>query len=83
MRDDFYVIVVDHDCKVCSIHGPLSDDRAWGVNVVDARRTGRNIQLVGGLALTSRALADAEARSAYRDYELVESALSATGTEST
>jgi hypothetical protein len=45
MARAFYVIVVDHDLKVCSIHRPLTDDTAWGVAVVDARRKGRSVQL--------------------------------------
>jgi hypothetical protein len=75
MARAFYVIIVDHDLKVCSIHGPLTDDTAWGVAVVDARRKGRSVQLAGGLELTSRSLAEAEACAAYRGYRLVRSAI--------
>ena len=75
MACNFYVIVVDHDRKVWSVHGPMTDDLDWGVAVVDARRKGRNVQLTGGLELTSKSIAEAEARAAYDGYEVVGSAL--------
>ena len=76
MAGRFYVIVVDHDRKVWSVHGPMTDDLNWGVAVIDARQNGRDVQLAGGLELTSKSIAETEAREAYGGYEVVRSALS-------
>ena len=71
MADNFYLIVVDHDRKIYSVHGSATHDTSWGVAVIDSRRTGRNVQLAGSIQLTSREEAEAEARTSYPGYTLV------------
>jgi hypothetical protein len=71
MADNLYLIVVDHDRKIYSVHGSATHDTSWGVAVVDARRKGRNLQLAGSVQLGSREEAEAEARTSYPGYTLV------------
>ena len=71
MADNFYLIVVDHDRKIYSVHPSATHDTIWGVSVIDSRRMGRNVQLAGSVQLTSREEAEEEARTAYPGYTLV------------
>jgi hypothetical protein len=71
MAGNFYLIVVDHDRKIYSVHGSATDDTSWAVSVIDSRRTGRDVQLAGSVQLTSREEAKAEALTRYPGYTLV------------
>jgi hypothetical protein len=39
----FFLVVVDRDQQVFSIHGPMQDDRRWNEACVAAQGKGRNV----------------------------------------
>ena len=43
MASTFLLVVLDHDEKVFSIHGPMSDDTQWNSRVVAAQKAGRQV----------------------------------------
>jgi hypothetical protein len=39
----FFLVVVDRDQQVFSIHGPMRDDKRWNEACVTAQANGRNV----------------------------------------
>lgn len=44
MVNPFLLVVVDHDKKTYSVHGPMKDDTAWNEAVCAAQDAGRYVQ---------------------------------------
>jgi propanediol dehydratase large subunit len=42
--EPFLLVVADHNKKVFSIEGPMTDDRPWNHAVVAAQHTGRTVR---------------------------------------
>lgn len=41
--DPFLLVVVDHDQKIFSVEGPMTDDTRWNSAVVSAQQSGRQV----------------------------------------
>ncbi len=47
-KRSFFIVVRDHDRKLFSIHGPVSDDAMIKTLVAEAQQTGRVIDCLNG-----------------------------------
>jgi len=71
MMKDFFIIKANHSNKTFSVHGPTSSDQRAIEDCTRARNDGQEVQVLGGIGITSRSQAISETRHVCHGYEEV------------
>lgn len=74
--EGFCLIVVDHDRKVFSVHGPMLDDTASTKAVVRVREQGRSVSCHSSVPGLTPDVVASSYGTQFRAYRQVEDALS-------